>query len=126
MSACDTTECKHIDAFSRERKGVKEVGADRKEKALGIVITPRELYDLVQQATLMLQRIESRLDVLEEKIENADSADERSREALSVATEARDIAREVKQQIDWLWKTIIGTMIVSAIGALFYFAQNGG
>ncbi|TCW35291.1 hypothetical protein EDC32_1083 [Laceyella sacchari] len=104
----------------------KGVGANRKEKAIGIVITPRELYDLVQQATLMLQRIESRLDVLEEKLEDTHATDERSRQALIIATEARDTAQEVKQQIDWLWKTIIGTMIISAIGALFYFIQQGG
>jgi Haemolysin XhlA len=105
---------------------VKGVGADRKEKAIGIVITPRELYDLVQQATLMLQRIESRLDVLEEKLEDTHETDERSRQALTLAKEARDTANDAKQQIEWLWRTLIGALITGAVGAFFYFAQNGG
>lgn len=104
---------------------MKGVG-ERKERAVGIVITPRELYDLVQQATLMLQRIESRLDVLEEKLEDAHTTDERSRQALIIATEARDTAQEAKQQIEWLWRTLIGALVTGAIGALFYFGQNGG
>jgi predicted nucleic acid-binding Zn-ribbon protein len=103
----------------------KGVGANRKEKAIGIVITPRELYDLVQQATLMLQRIESRLDVLEEKLEDTHATDERSRQALDTANDALELAKKNESELQWLWRTIIGGLVVSAIGALFLLIENG-
>ncbi|MGA9175126.1 MAG: alanine-zipper protein [Thermoactinomyces sp.] len=102
------------------------------ERSTGIVITQKELYDLVQEVTRSLQRIEARLDILESKIATANNADERSRKALNMAedanqraNEAFEKAKEVETRQLWLLGIIIVEVISGAIGALFYFAQKG-
>lgn len=101
----------------------------------GVVISAKEMYDLIQEMTKTLQRIDSRLDVLEAKMESANRADERSREALHKAENAEGKAVDALNQLKalqtkvednekWLFRTIAGALILGAIGALFYFAQN--
>ncbi|MBH8605983.1 alanine-zipper protein [Thermoactinomyces sp. CICC 10521] len=99
---------------------------------VAVVITPKEMYELVQEVTRSLQRIEARLDILESKIATANNADERSRQALNMAedanqraNEAFEKAKEVETRQLWLLGIIIVEVISGAIGALFYFAQKG-
>lgn len=99
-------------------KGGKVVG-EKKVKS-GVIITQREMYDLIQEVSRSLHRMKSKLENLEEKIEDAVEADERSREALDIANEALEIAKETKAQIDWLSKAALGAFIVAIISALFY------
>lgn len=102
----------------------------------GVNIPLKELYDLVQEMARSQQRIESRLDKmetkLEAKLETADKAYEKGQTALqeaekamTKAMEAYALAGKVERDQKWLWKTIIGALIVGAIGALFYFARGG-
>jgi hypothetical protein len=102
------------------------------ERSTGIVITQKELYDLVQEVTRSLQRIEARLDILESKIATANNADERSRTALDLADEAKkradeafEKAKEIENRQLWLLGIIVAELVTGAIGALFYFAQKG-
>ena len=87
---------------------------------------------MIQELRDSMKRIEARLDKLEAKLEMANQADERSREALNAAEkamakalEAHTLAEKVENNQDWLWKVVIGALITSAISALFYFAQGG-
>ncbi|MBH8601195.1 hemolysin XhlA family protein [Thermoactinomyces sp. CICC 23799] len=88
----------------------------------GVVITQREMYDLIQEVSRSLHRMESKLENLEEKIEDVVEADERSREALNTANEALEIAKETKNQLDWFWKTVVSGVILAVISALFILA----
>lgn len=99
---------------------------------VAVVITPKEMYELVQEVTRSLQRIEARLDVLETRIQSANNADERSRQAINLAEDAQqranyayEKAKEVETRQLWLWGIIISEVIAGAIGALFYFVQKG-
>jgi molecular chaperone GrpE (heat shock protein) len=91
----------------------------------GIVITPKEMYDALQEVSKSLQRIEGRLDKLESKIELAHQADERSRQALELAKDAYDLAKRLEKKHEWTWKTTISALITGVIGVLFYFVQGG-
>ncbi|SEN79722.1 hemolysin XhlA family protein [Lihuaxuella thermophila] len=91
----------------------------------GVVISTRELYDMIQEMARSLQRIEARLDQMEEKMESALTADERSREALNKAEDALELARKLEDQLIWMWRIIAGAIATGAIGALFLFAQKG-
>jgi hypothetical protein len=95
------------------------------KKAIGVVVTQREMYNSLQRANQALQRIESRLDILEEKMEEASKVDERSRQALDTANDALELAKKNESELQWLWRTIIGGLVVSAIGALFLLIENG-
>ncbi|MBH8609433.1 hemolysin XhlA family protein [Thermoactinomyces sp. CICC 10521] len=89
----------------------------------GVVISIKEMYATLQEVSRALQRIESRLDKLEGKVEIAYQADERSRAALNKAEDALELAQKVESQIAWLWRTAIGALIVGAIEALFYISH---
>ncbi|SEM74462.1 hypothetical protein [Lihuaxuella thermophila] len=91
----------------------------------GVTISPKEMYDLIQEAMKSLQRIESRLEVLESKMESANKVDERSQEALDKAEDALALAERIEHRIWWVAGVIIAEIIVGAITALFYFAQRG-
>jgi hypothetical protein len=97
---------------------------EKKVKA-GVVITQREMYDLILNVSRSLQRMESKLELLEEKIADSNEIDERSREALNTAHEALELAKKNESELQWLWRTIIGGLVVSAIGALFLLIENG-
>lgn len=101
-------------------KGGKVVG-EKKVKS-GVVITQREMYDLIQVVSRSLQRMESKLEHLEEKIADSNEIDERSWEALAAANEALEIAKETKNQLDWFWKTVVSGVILAVISALFILA----
>lgn len=89
----------------------------------GVVISIKEMYATLQEVSRALQRIESRLDKLEGKVEIAYQADERSRLALNKAEDALELSQKVEGQIAWLWRTAIGALIVGAIEALFYISH---
>ncbi|MFD1444342.1 hemolysin XhlA family protein [Thermoactinomyces vulgaris] len=90
----------------------------------GVVISNKEMYDMIQRMAGSLQRIEARLDQMEEKMESTHNADERSREALNKAEDALDLAKKIEDQIIWMWRIVGGAIATGAIGALFYFAQQ--
>jgi hypothetical protein len=92
----------------------------------GVVISTKEMYGLVQEVSRSLQRIESRLDMLEAKMEYANSADERSREAFNLAEDAKHQTKELQKQIEkvesrqlWLWMILISGFVLGAINLLF-------
>jgi hypothetical protein len=85
----------------------------------------REMYELIQGMSKTLQRIESRLDVLEAKMQLISHSDERSRAALNKAEEALQLSKKLESQQSWLWKSVIGSCLASLIGLLFFFLQKG-
>lgn len=91
----------------------------------GVVISNKEMYDMIQRMAGSLQRIEARLDQMEEKMESTHNADERSREALNKAEDALDLAKKIEKKHDWAWKATVSTLITTGIGVLFYFVQGG-
>lgn len=90
-----------------------------------VIITIDDIYVSIQVISSDVQKLGSRLDIIESKIENSGSVDERSREALNIAEDALELAQKLEKRLEWLWNTIIGALIAGAIGALFVFAQNG-
>lgn len=90
-----------------------------------VIITIDDIYQSIQVISSDVQRLGSRLDIIESKIENSSSVDERSREALNIAEDALELAQKLEKRLEWLWNTIIGGLILGGIGALFVFAQNG-
>lgn len=92
----------------------------------GVLISSKEMYGLVQDVSRSLQRIESRLDMLETKMEYANSADERSRTAINLADDAKQQTQELQKQIEkvesrqlWLWMVLISGFVLGAINLLF-------
>lgn len=91
----------------------------------GVVISPKEMYDLLRNIEKNLQEIKSDIRFLKEKADVADQADKRSRKALEKAEEALKLAEKVENHQTWLWRAIMGSLIAGAIGILFYFARGG-
>lgn len=90
----------------------------------GVTITLREIYDLVQEVATGVRRLDARVMQLEEKIRETDEVNERSRQALQLAQDTAKDVEEIQKNITWFWRTIAGTLIMGAIGALFYFARQ--
>lgn len=90
----------------------------------GVTITLREIYDLVQEVAQGVRRLDDRITRIEEKTREVDAVDERSRQALQAAQEALKGVQEIEENQAWLWRTVIGALITSAIAALFYFARG--
>lgn len=85
----------------------------------GVVISPREMYDLLLRMSNAHQEILSRLKVIEDQLRSVQKTDERSREALDIAEDAKDLALKLERQLFWLWRTLIATSIATAAEALF-------
>lgn len=96
----------------------------------GVIITNREMYETMQAIRQSMNRLEKNLDtgmaVLDEKVERAIQADERSREALNLANSAiqrtkgvHAIVEKIEKSQAWLWTTVVGVLLTSAIKALF-------
>lgn len=86
----------------------------------GAFISTREMYDLLLELRNTHQEILTRLRMIEDQLKAAHETDERSRQALDIAEEARALAQRLENQMFWVWRTIFGTIIASAISALFY------
>ena len=89
----------------------------------GITITLREIYDSVQEVAAGVRRLNERINRLEDKTKESDEVDERSRLALMIAQEANNRVDKLEQNLTWVVRLIIGAVVTSGIGALFYLAQ---
>ncbi|MFB9273360.1 hemolysin XhlA family protein [Cohnella cellulosilytica] len=76
--------------------------------------------DVLQRMT----RVETKLDNMDGKLDRAISASETAVQALESAKSAHLRLNEIKDNQKWLWRTVTGSIIVGAIGALIKF--NGG
>ncbi|QTH44976.1 hemolysin XhlA family protein [Cohnella sp. LGH] len=76
--------------------------------------------DVLQRMT----RVETKLDNMDGKLDRAISASETAVQALESAKSAHYRLDEIKDNQKWLWRTVIGTILAGAIGALIKF--NGG
>lgn len=85
-----------------------------------VIITAREMYDILLEVKNAHQEILSRLKMIEDQLKMVHETDERSREALDIAQEARALAQRLENQMFWLWRTIFGAIIASGISALVY------
>jgi len=98
----------------------------------GVVISPKEMYELLRNVDKSLEEIKADIRSLKEKMVDVDQADERSREALDKAKEAMTkaeaahaLASKLENHQTWLWMTVVGSLVTGAITALFYFARGG-
>ena len=113
----------------------------------GVIISQKEIYHLVQKVVKSVDRLESNLDtrlaILEAKVEGAIQADERSRKALNLADDAikeakqaketalkesktaRKIALDTRNIVMKLMVGVVTAVTTGVIGLLFYLAQKG-
>lgn len=71
-------------------------------------------------------RVETKLDNMTDVKDIADEAKDKANEALQSAKSAHHRLDDVADNQKWLWRTVIGALLVGAIGLLFYFVQKGG
>jgi len=98
----------------------------------GVVISPKEMYELLRNVDKSLEEIKADIRSLKEKMVDVEQADERSRKALDMAKDAmrkaeaaHALADKVEGRQVWLWMLVIASLIQGAIQALFYFAKGG-
>jgi hypothetical protein len=94
------------------------------EKEVGVVVSVKEMYDLILEMRTTSQQILARLELFEEKLRVTNDTDERSREALSTAKEALELAQKLESQLQWLSRTVASGFILGAISALFFMLQK--
>jgi DNA-binding FrmR family transcriptional regulator len=82
------------------------------------------MYDLLLELRNTHQEILTRLRIIESQLKTVQETDERSREALDIAQEARALAQRLESQIFWVWRTIFGAIVTGAVSALFYLFQK--
>lgn len=73
-----------------------------------------EIYKIIIDINKCVGRIESRLDGLEH-------TDRICREAASQAEEALCRVKEMAANAKWILRAIVGALITSGVGALFYY-----
>ena len=89
----------------------------------GVHISQKEVYELVLKIGKTVDRMESNLDA---RLSVMERADERSRKALNVAENnaqrvnaMQSLIEKVEKNQVWLWTTVVGVLLTSAIKALF-------
>ncbi|SDX44814.1 Protein of unknown function [Marininema mesophilum] len=103
------------------------------ESGGAVIISPKEMYQLLQEVSTNLQDIKSDIRSLKDKAVLAEEAEDRSREAQKqaekaqkMAEEALKAAEETKSQVKTL---IVAPIVTGVIGgivvAIFYFAKIG-
>lgn len=89
----------------------------------GVHISQKEIYELVLKIGKTVDRMESNLDA---RLSIMEKTDERSRKALNVAENSaqrvnamQSLIEKVEKNQVWLWTTVVGVLLTSAIKALF-------
>lgn len=89
----------------------------------GVHISQKEVYELVLKIGKTVDRMESNLDA---RLSIMERTDERSRKALNVAENnaqrvnaMQSLIEKVEKNQVWLWTTVVGVLLTSAIKALF-------
>jgi hypothetical protein len=102
---------------------------ERERREDGHFVTTHEMYQIMQRILIEVEITKHKVDTLTELSEQLrvvlSETDERSRLALDIAQDSMEIGKKVDADIAWLWKTILGGLIVSMIGAFFVLAQKG-
>jgi len=89
----------------------------------GVHISQKEIYELVLKIGKTVDRMESNLDA---RLSIMEKTDERSRKALNVAENnaqrvnaMQALIEKVEKNQVWLWTTVVGVLLTSAIKTLF-------
>lgn len=89
----------------------------------GVHISQKEVYQLVLKIGKTVDRMESNLDA---RLSVMEKADERSRKAINIAENntqrvnaMQALIEKVEKNQVWLWTTVVGVLLTSAIKALF-------
>jgi hypothetical protein len=113
----------------RKGRGCMNEAVERERREDGHFVTTHEMYQIMQRILIEVEITKHKVDTLTELSEQLrvvlSETDERSRLALDVAQDSMEIGKKVDADIAWLWKTILGGLIVSMIGAFFVLAQKG-
>ena len=95
----------------------------------GVVISQKEIYQLVQEVAKTVNRLENNLDtrlaVLDTKVERVAQVDEKSQKALSIAKNAHEIARETKGIVNKILVGISLSLGSGVVGILIFYVQKG-
>jgi tetrahydromethanopterin S-methyltransferase subunit G len=73
-----------------------------------------------------LDDIKDRLIVIETKMAMINGVEKDSTEALQSTRSAHKRLDAIESNVTWLWRTVVGALIVGAIGLIFQLANNGG
>lgn len=89
------------------------------EEPGGVTIGFREIYDKVLEVGASVERLGERVERLEQKSVDEEKLEEISRTALQTARTALETATKTQNNQIWLWRTVIGGVILGGIGLLF-------
>lgn len=85
-----------------------------------------ENQEILSEIRERIVRVETKIDSMKDISKTADEAKEKANEALLSAKSAHHRIEDVADNQKWLWRTVIGALLVGAIGLLFFFVQKGG
>ncbi|MFC5528462.1 hemolysin XhlA family protein [Cohnella yongneupensis] len=91
-------------------------------KVSGMEATQRAQSDAVGKMASSVERL---VEKLEKSDDIAREADQRARAAHHRIDDTNVQVREVKDDIKWLWRTIVGAIIVSGVGGAIAFLWKG-
>lgn len=84
-----------------------------------VTIGLREIYDKVLEVGQSVDRLLERVERLEEDAQSAEDLKDMTKTALQTASAALELAKEVKSNQRWLWRTVVGTVVIAATGIIF-------
>ncbi|KXG42885.1 hemolysin XhlA family protein [Tepidibacillus decaturensis] len=82
--------------------------------------------DILSEIRERVVRVETKIDLMTDVKDTAEEAKETANEALQSTKSAHHRIDEISKNQTWLWRTVIGALLTSAIGLLFFYFQKVG
>lgn len=74
----------------------------------------------------VLQEIRERIVRIETKLDNYNDLRATAEKAYALSTQNTTNIKRIEDNLTWLWRTVVGSIITGTIAAIFAFLKGGG
>ncbi len=67
----------------------------------------------------------TRLAVIESKLDGYQNIKEKAEESYTISKQNKEDIKDMQDNNKWLWRTVVGSILTSAIGLVFLFIKSG-
>lgn len=81
--------------------------------------------EILTQIRIAIANLDVKFDQLKEAHKEIRIVDGTARKALELASKSADDLKEIKDSQKWLWRTVLGALIIGIIGLGFSYISKG-